>query len=200
MIDESCECGHRLSVHKLVDDASTQCTFETGQRERCDCAEFKPHAIGTCFKHKKYACSDCTKEALHAAKKQVAVARAMGDVAVSLANLQTIVSATGEVQTGTVMQPNREDPPMTWACPTCKSYHVGACPRLGDKGIAPKPVSKRVLCRLCSCEGVQGTLLCQEHLAGVQFAHAWLLQEGRSVLADRLLNVIQQQKGEDNDE
>ena len=79
-----------------------------------------------------------------------------------------------------------------------KGYHVGACPRLGDKGIAPKPVSKRVLCRLCSSEGVKDTLLCKEHLEGYNYACSTLMEFGITLPARMLEHAIKQKKGSDN--
>jgi hypothetical protein len=58
-------------------------------------------------------------------------------------------------------------------------------------GEQPQP---KVQCRLCNCEGVEGTVLCREHLDGYKFA-CTLLQP---LSARKLLKTIEQQKGSDN--
>lgn len=62
---------------------------------------------------------------------------------------------------------------------------------------APKPTSTRVWCRLCSCEGVKGTVLCKEHLEGYEFAVA-IMRRYSVHAAERVLLTIQQRKEQDN--
>ena len=60
---------------------------------------------------------------------------------------------------------------------------------------------KRVSCRLCNCEGVKGTVLCNEHLEGFQYAVALLngtnAREAK-LIAEDLVRAIEQVKGKDN--
>jgi hypothetical protein len=60
---------------------------------------------------------------------------------------------------------------------------------------APTPTSKRVCCKLCTCEGVKGTVLCTEHLEGFAAAAHLLNNTGRPLFmatARSLLNAIKQ--------
>jgi hypothetical protein len=57
---------------------------------------------------------------------------------------------------------------------------------------------QKVQCKLCACEGVDGTVLCKEHLEGYQLAANTLLDSGITMPARMLASAIQQQKGSDN--
>lgn len=55
---------------------------------------------------------------------------------------------------------------------------------------------QRVCCKLCSCEGVDGTMLCREHLEGFQCAVQLLRNTGQptmKIIGKLLLNAVAQQ-------
>jgi len=54
-------------------------------------------------------------------------------------------------------------------------------------------VSDKVLCKLCTCEGVKGTLLCNEHLEGYTYACRLLHQTGHKALAGLLEIAIKRE-------
>jgi hypothetical protein len=55
-------------------------------------------------------------------------------------------------------------------------------------------VSDKILCRLCTCDGVRGTLLCKEHLEGYTYACRLLQQTAHGALAKALQTAIEQAK------
>jgi hypothetical protein len=61
-------------------------------------------------------------------------------------------------------------------------------------------MNDKVKCKLCSCEGVKGTVLCREHLDGYEYAVKQLatIPHAKFVQQSELLAAIEQQKGEDN--
>lgn len=66
---------------------------------------------------------------------------------------------------------------------------------IGNMTEAPK---QKVQCTLCACEGVDGTVLCRDHLDGFKYACSLLGSElHNSRLAGILLGVIKQ-KGSSN--
>jgi hypothetical protein len=58
-------------------------------------------------------------------------------------------------------------------------------------------MSDKVKCKLCSCTGVDNTVLCREHLDGFQFA-CKMLRSSSQMMPANWLNKHVQQKGEDN--
>lgn len=54
--------------------------------------------------------------------------------------------------------------------------------------------SKRVFCKLCSCEGVDGTVLCDDHLQGFKYAVAIVANTRPAVTAKHLMQAIMQQR------
>lgn len=72
------------------------------------------------------------------------------------------------------------------------------CAKCAMKAPAPKPISSRQCCRLCTCEGVQGTVLCKDHLEGFEYACHYLAYNGNGPLAQLLLQTIEQRKADDN--
>ena len=99
------------------------------------------------------------------------------------------------------------------ACPKCKQlFHHGNCKTIVCKNCGqavgteehrcpirtPKPVSSRQCCRLCSCKGVQGTVLCKDHLEGFEYACHYLAYKGNGPLAQLLMQTIEQGKADDN--
>jgi hypothetical protein len=53
-------------------------------------------------------------------------------------------------------------------------------------------------CKLCNCEGVDGALLCKDHLEGFQFACEMLRSSSQMLAKNYLLKHVKQQKGSDN--
>ena len=53
--------------------------------------------------------------------------------------------------------------------------------------------SKRVVCKLCNCEGVQGTVLCKDHLDGYKYAVGLLPDKA----AMKLVRAVMQTKKEE---
>jgi hypothetical protein len=76
----------------------------------------------------------------------------------------------------------------------CEAKEYKATPAYNQQ-IASK---QKVQCRLCSCEGVDGAVLCKEHLEGYTLAVNTLLDHGITLPGRQLAHAIKQQKGSDN--
>jgi hypothetical protein len=59
-------------------------------------------------------------------------------------------------------------------------------------------MGSKVKCKLCSCEGVDGTVLRRDHLDGYAYAASTLLEHGVKLPARLLEHFVKQQKGSDN--